>query len=548
MDGNINDYTLRGNNTYKKLSQPGHQVDLNELSLSDLQKLVEMLRFYQLELETQNEELWSIQQQLAASRELYADLYDSAPVGYCTLNQEGIIIHANRTVANLLALPRNELTDQPFRHLVVDEDQHTFARHFQSLVTSRTQQTCDVRMRKADGSTFYASLESSVFQNGRNDSYRITITDSTERKQTEEALHQSNANLTRWVRELEKHNLEASLFNQMSHALQRCRAVEETYPIIEQFLAQLFHGQSGTLYLLDTSHTNLEAVASWGNIPLPELFPPQAACPVLRYKKIQAADQRAGQNVQAAYAQLPCAFPAETVPVSYLCVPLIVQDTVIGVFHMRKRSSASYQEHNRWIRIASMVAEHISLTLTNLRLREQLLELSIRDSLTNLFNRRYLEETLEREVNTATRTQQPVGVILIDIDHFKQYNDIYGHKAGDETLRKVAAFLQTHIRSGDIACRYGGEEFVLILPNAPLEMVVHRAEMLRHSIHQLQVEYGGQVLKPVTLSLGVASFPQHGTTAEAIIKEADKALYQAKATGRNCVVVAEECAPLSADS
>lgn len=525
-----------------KLLPPVQQVDLDELSLSDLQTLVEMLRCEQLELETQNEELWSTQQQLAASQELYADLYDSAPIGYCTLNHEGVIIHANRTAATLFAMHHDELSGLPFHQLVAEDDLPIFARHFESLAAAHEQQACDLRIQRADGTTFYASLESSVFQQNKNDSaYRVTLTDATARKQTEEALHQSNIRLTRWVRELEKHNLEASLFTQMSHALQRCRTVEETYPVIEKFLAQLFYGQSGGLYLLDADHTHLEAVAMWGNFPLPMLFMPRETCAVLHRNQTNTSNQHAATtNSKIAYARFPCMHRQHTTnPISYMCVPLTVHGSTIGVLHLRKTSTDFYQEHNRWMRMANMVAEHISLTLTNLRLREQLLDLSIRDSLTNLFNRRYLEETLEREVSTASRNGQTVAIILIDIDHFKHYNDIYGHKAGDEALRVVASFLQTHIRSGDAACRYGGEEFVLILPHAPLETIVKRAEALRQSIHSLQVEYGGQILKPITLSLGVAAFPQHGTTAEALIKAADQALYRAKAVGRNCVVVAE---------
>jgi diguanylate cyclase (GGDEF)-like protein len=129
---------------------------------------------------------------------------------------------------------------------------------------------------------------------------------------------------------------------------------------------------------------------------------------------------------------------------------------------------------------------------------------------------------------------------MLDIDHFKRFNDTYGHDAGDTLLREVGSFLQAHTRGKDIACRYGGEEFTLVLPGASLEATLLRAETIRAAIQMLAVEHQGQPLARVTASLGVAVFPGHGTSADMLIRTADQALYQAKRTGRDRVVVAEE--------
>jgi diguanylate cyclase (GGDEF)-like protein len=185
-----------------------------------------------------------------------------------------------------------------------------------------------------------------------------------------------------------------------------------------------------------------------------------------------------------------------------------------------------------------MVARHLALALANLQLRAQLHDLSIRDPLTGLHNRRYLDEALERELLRATRHQHPVGVIMLDIDHFKQFNDTYGHDAGDALLRALGTFLLNNVRGEDVACRYGGEEFTLILPTASLEDTHARAEELRASINHLQAMHIDQWIGHITISLGAACFPQHGTTGDALIRAADRALYQAKMAGRNCVVVA----------
>jgi diguanylate cyclase (GGDEF)-like protein len=163
---------------------------------------------------------------------------------------------------------------------------------------------------------------------------------------------------------------------------------------------------------------------------------------------------------------------------------------------------------------------------------------AIRDPLTGLFNRRYLEESLEREVRRATRRGTPVSVVMVDLDHFKAFNDDFGHLAGDALLQALGHLLRTRVRGEDIPCRYGGEEFALILPDAPLDATRRRAEQLREEAQHLRVDHRGEPIGPVTLSMGVATFPLHGATGEAVLRAADDALYRAKRNGRNQVIVA----------
>ena len=170
-------------------------------------------------------------------------------------------------------------------------------------------------------------------------------------------------------------------------------------------------------------------------------------------------------------------------------------------------------------------------------LQAQLREQAIRDALTGLFNRRYLEETLERELLRARRAAAAISLVMLDIDHFKKLNDTYGHKAGDVMLQKLGEMLRAHTRGGDVACRYGGEEFVVVLPGASLEVAHQRAEQWRLTFEAVRVPYGKHELRS-TLSLGVAVFPQHGSTSDEVLRMADTALYMAKTEGRNRVVVA----------
>ena len=194
------------------------------------------------------------------------------------------------------------------------------------------------------------------------------------------------------------------------------------------------------------------------------------------------------------------------------------------------RAAEQVRAMNRQLaeRVAELQAAH-----------EQLRTLSTRDALTGLFNRRYLEEAFAREVSRAARQHCAIGVLMLDIDYFKQFNDTFGHAAGDLLLREVGTFLQGHVRSSDIACRYGGEEFIVLMPDTHLEVLLERAEAMRREIAQLRLSHAGQALGPITISVGVALLPDHGASADTLIDAADRALYRSKRAGRNRVTLAE---------
>jgi diguanylate cyclase (GGDEF)-like protein len=196
---------------------------------------------------------------------------------------------------------------------------------------------------------------------------------------------------------------------------------------------------------------------------------------------------------------------------------------------VRQRRLASQQA---W---ALTVAEHIALALANLRWRESLRAQAVRDSLTGLYNRRYMEQALEREVLRAARSGRSVGVIMLDLDHLKNFNDTHGHEAGDLLLRSLGEYLVRHVRAEDIACRYGGEEFVVILPEASPAMSRSRAEELWKGVQSLHVHFQGQLLRGVSASVGVAAYPLHGKSVADLMRAADAAMYAAKRQGRDRV-------------
>lgn len=176
------------------------------------------------------------------------------------------------------------------------------------------------------------------------------------------------------------------------------------------------------------------------------------------------------------------------------------------------------------------------LTEVNIRLHDQ----AVRDALTGLYNRRYLEESLEREVSRARRSGQPVGLMMIDIDHFKRCNDTFGHAAGDAVLQAVGQYVLSLARGEDILCRYGGEEFVLVMANASPRAVWQRAEALRVGVQKLRVAHNGGTIGPVTVSVGIGMLPDHGESAQAVLQAGDAALYRAKQAGRNCIVLGDK--------
>jgi diguanylate cyclase (GGDEF)-like protein len=215
---------------------------------------------------------------------------------------------------------------------------------------------------------------------------------------------------------------------------------------------------------------------------------------------------------------------------SYLLDADGVARTILGITRNvseRKAVESALRETNRQLHAR---IEEIG------RLQVALQELAVRDSLTGLYNRRYLDETLEREVSRARREGIPLSLVMLDIDHFKRVNDTYGHQVGDEVLRMLASTLLADIRAEDVACRYGGEEFLILLPNMPLETTMLRAQAWRSAVEALRVTHGNFQIT-FTISLGVSAYPEHGKTPDDLTRCADQALYRAKNEGRNQVSV-----------
>ncbi len=334
--------------------------------------------------------------------------------------------------------------------------------------------------------------------------------------------------------ELQLYTSRVETVNKLVQLLQSCLTLDEAYKQASHVLQNFF--PEGTLLMLNPSRNLLDVAASWGKTSARQgPFSPES-CWGLRKGRPHV--------VEPGNFSLLCSHIDPDLAASHICVPMVAQGESLGVLTVTDlclpNIAADPRKLERMQELANSLGEQISLAFANLMLRETLKYQSVRDPLTNLFNRRHMEEALQRELRRSERNGNPVAVLMADVDRFKQFNDAFGHEAGDALLRDLGALLAAEIRGGDIACRYGGEEFLLILADTDLPTACERAEKLLEQVRNLQVRYRGETLRRITMSIGVAGFPRHGADASQLVTAADRALYRAKAAGRDCVLVAGE--------
>lgn len=326
---------------------------------------------------------------------------------------------------------------------------------------------------------------------------------------------------------------ESRLLAEFNEWLQSSDNLEELFSVVSSFLEKLLPGSAGSVYVYADARDVLEAVCSWPGEPgLSNFEPPD--CWALRRGRAYFY----GHNT----VDFSCTHVkqewADESPEEYYCLPIIAHGDTVGLLHISFAETGAAQGQDRQ-KLANFCAEQISLAIANVKLREQLREQSTRDPLTSLYNRRYFLDYAKRELNRCAGGNRCAGLIALDIDHFKSFNDTYGHDAGDAVLKMLAEVLQTLFREADVPCRMGGEEFIVMLPGADLDRTQARAEELRAEIEAQELRYGGGTLK-VTASLGIAVYPQHGKSLSALMQDVDQALYLAKDAGRNTVKVAKK--------
>lgn len=455
------------------------------------------------------------------------------------LDTNGVRLYNNPSYHALFG--ERDLTGTDSFREIHPDDRERVRELFRATVATGVGQRTRYRFLLEDGSVRHIESQGNVVRdaNGQVAQVVVVARDVTEHNQSEQALQDANRQLRATVHELEQRNRENALLGKVGDLLQMCKSVEESNGVLAHYVGKLFPGACGSFYHLNPVNHLLEAVVTWG-------ADEAADDPVIAKEDCWAL--RSGQlhSVAGPGAGLACQHLSRPPVGPYFCAPITAQGEVLGMLHVRfaegEAQPPALQEsrpetRKLWV---LAVSEHLSLALANLKLRETLRMQAVRDALTGLYNRRYMEHALEREVLRAARNRRTVGLIMLDLDHFKRVNDSYGHEVGDLLLRSVGEFLLANVRAEDIACRYGGEEFVVMLPEATLAMTQTRAEQLWKGIQGLTVNVRGDLLRPLTTSVGVAAFPEHGRTLAELMRAADAALYSAKRQGRDRVMVAQK--------
>jgi diguanylate cyclase (GGDEF)-like protein/PAS domain S-box-containing protein len=475
-----------------------------------------------------------IEYELKASEVRYRRLFETAKDGILLLDADtGSITDANPFLMDLLGSSHAELLGKkiweigPFRDIAASQDA------FRELQSKEYIRYDNLPLETNRRKHIQVEFVSNVYLVNDMRVIQCNIRDITDRQKIEADFRKTHEDLLVLVTELEKVDRDMTLLNRMNGLLQTCTTKDEAYQVVGMMTSELFAGQDGFLAVFHASDLNLQRVAHWGDEALAE--------PTFSMDDCWALRRGQPHNVPDPKTGLLCRHFIHPPGSAYLCVPLTVQGETLGLLCLTCVAVKNGEHQVREQQMALMVGEAIKLSLSNLKLREKLSEQATRDSLTGLFNRRHLEDVLSRELHRARRGKSPLCIVMLDLDHFKNFNDTFGHQAGDLLLRELGQLLRDKVRQSDIACRYGGEEFVIVMPDSSLADTCQRVEEIRALVKKLEIRYGEQRLGTVTISAGIAGTREHGgVTMREFLHAADTALYAAKEAGRDRVVVQQE--------
>jgi diguanylate cyclase (GGDEF)-like protein/PAS domain S-box-containing protein len=461
-------------------------------------------------------------------------LIENSPLGIVVFNQDARVEFANPAFEKLLLYKQKDLAIGDIATLWLEGIAAAIPNALSGENVHLT-----VRQRRKDGRALDLALHAVPLKvQGHVRGVYAIYQDISEQVRAAEAERKYSESQRQLVEELQLRTRQMSLLNDMGAHLQGCASMQEASAIMAQSAKNLFpEALSGALYLPKLSPKTLELAMHFGGEGGLERSFRLDACASLRRSQPNWNDLRD--------PKVTCYHLQPDLSRLYLCVPIAGREETFGVFHLefpglqpagQQAQTADAKEN--WQQLAVTVAGQMALSLAAVRLRENLRDQAIRDPLTGLYNRRFLEESLARELERATRRRHPVSLLFLDLDHFKRFNDTFGHAAGDVVLRSVAVMLRTFFRASDICCRVGGEEFAVILPEAAPESAVVRANALRLEVKAVQLAHEDKPLGRVSISIGVAAFPDHASTPQQLLQVADDCLYKSKARGRDMATLA----------
>lgn len=465
-----------------------------------------------------------------ATEERYLELFENANDIVFIHDLEGRITSINRAAERITGYSRAEALQMKAGQLVAPEHLQMACKILERQIAGESPAPYELEIICKDGRRVALEVSTRIIlREGKALGVQGIARDISERKKTEEALQQAKHNLEAWVHELEQRTREMTLLSEMGDMLRACLTTEEAYTVIVRVAQQIFPVQVGALYVISPARNLVEAVAVWGDSSLIErVFAPDECWALRRGRVHWVEDSGVG---------LLCKHLSHPAPEGYLCVPMMAQSEALGVLYLAQPADSRLTEAKQ--RLAVAMAEHIAMALSNLRLHETLRSQSLRDPLTGLFNQRFMEESLELELRRAARNRRPVGMIMLEVDNFQAVSQSAGGGAESAILLELGSLLHAIIRKEDVACRYGAEKFIIILPQGSLEVAAQRAENLREMTRNLEIQHRGRPIGHVTVSAGIAGFPDHGRTVEALVRAADAALQRAQQEGGDRVVTAQ---------
>ena len=524
------------------LSSPKYLQDLNQRLNEKIaseentkQELIQLNQELEERIKEKTHELIATNQELQASVKFNERITNSVPnLLYIYDLATNRNLFCNPFIQELLGYSAQQIKqfeNSILEELIHPDDIKSLQQHHSQCLALEDDDCVEVeyRIRDINGEWHWLHDKNIVFsrnQDSKPEQILGVAQDITQSKKTQLKINNLNQKLKEKITVLETKDRFSIHLSQMNRLLQVCGSLDEAKEIVADLLQTLFPDTIGIVYLMKNSRNTVDAIAAWG----------ENICSQRHFSSQECWAIRLG-NPYLVYANTPKLYCShvntdDKIRPS-LCLPMIVKGETIGMLHLQFKD---YVEISRSTKdLAETTAQNLALCFANLKLQQKLKYQSLHDPLTGLHNRRYLEESLKNEIDRARRKQQFISVMMLDVDHFKRLNDTYGHRAGDLVLNKLGAYLLSAIRQYDIACRYGGEELIIVMPDASIEDTIIRAEKIRSDIKNLELEHDGKRLKSISVSIGVSCFPDDGIDAKSLTQAADKALYQAKEEGRDRV-------------
>ncbi|MDB6060074.1 MAG: Response regulator PleD [Verrucomicrobiaceae bacterium] len=525
------------------------------------------------QLRKAHDDLLRRHEQLTESENSYRLLIETAEEGVWMLDRHGVTTHSNDIMQKLLGCP-GALLGHSVLEFVFEEDRAIAQENLQRRMLGVANKY-QFSLRRVDGGRVHVLVSSApaLSRDGEVTGILALVTDVTEligirhelqqlnrqlearveertralelsnselarevvvREYTQQELRESNERLNRYLRELERHNEDNTRLNLLSDQLHCCDSHAELQKVLERSCSEVFGSEGGALLQWCDDELCLLG-APWGaGVGQNWQLVAAAQLALKRGRLFPAFIEEQGQasaNVFQGNWQL-------------LCAPLQSRGSSIGVLAQLRSTpfwTGDSIADDKLEQMLRAMADHTALALNNLSLREQLREQSLSDPLTGLYNRRFMYQQMDRLVSLWERNNQPFALILLDVDHFKSVNDRFGHDVGDEVLVCLADMLGHQVRRSDVACRMGGEEFVVLMGGAEQKQALERAEAIRLAIATMRVVGAGD--SQITVSAGVALYPQHGDDAYMLLRAADRALYESKNQGRDRITLASRDVP-----